>query len=112
MLKKTLIAAATAVALTSVAAATAAPAAAAPAGITDVSWKGGWNSGNQWNEPKHRGHKNWNPRRSCEPIVRWKKVGYRYHRRWQPIVVGWDCHRGHGGGKGHKAGNDWNWKRH
>lgn len=101
MLKKTLIAAATAVALAGIAISTAAPAAAAPAGITEIAWKGGWNGGNQWRAPKHGGHKNWTPRRRCEPIVRWKKVGYRYHRRWQPVVVGWDCHRGH---RGHKGG--------
>lgn len=110
MLKKTLIAAATAVALAGVAASTAAPAAAAPAGITDISWNGGWNGGNQWKAPQHGGHKNWKPRGRCEPIVRWKKVGYRHHRRWQPIVVGWTC--GHGDHKGHRGGNDWNWKWH
>jgi hypothetical protein len=114
MLKKTLIAAATAVALAGVATSTAAPAAAAPAGITDISWNGGWNGGwnsgwnggNQWKGPKRGSHKNWKPRRRCEPIVRWKKVGYRYHRRWQPVVVGWDCHRGY---RGHRGHNNWKW---
>jgi hypothetical protein len=107
MLKKTLIAAATAVALTGATVPTAAPAAAAPAGIAEISWNGGWNGGDQWTGSKHGGHKDWRPRRVCEPIIRWKKVGYRYHRRWQPIVVGWNC--GHGGHKGH---NDQNWTWH
>jgi hypothetical protein len=108
MLKKTLIAAATAVALTGAAVSTAVPASAATAGTTDVSWNGGWNGQNQWKGSRHGGHKNWNARRACEPIIRWKKVGYRYHRRWQPIVVGWNC--GHGGHKGHKGHNNRTWK--
>jgi hypothetical protein len=107
MLKKTLIAAATAVAMAGAAVATTAPAAAAPAGHTDVSWKGGGKSQNQWKAPKHGGHKNWNRRQACQPIVRWKQVGYHYHRRWQPIVVGWNC--GHGGYKGYKGQNKRKW---
>jgi hypothetical protein len=92
MFKKTMIAAATAVALTGAAVATSTPAAAAPAATIEVAWGGpGFN---------HGGYKHRSPRRACEPIIRWKKVGYRYHRRWQPVVVGWNCHRGYH--KGHK----------
>jgi len=120
MLKKTLIAAATAVALAGTALTAVAPAAAAPAGTIDISWQGGWNGQGQWNGQgdwkggKHGGHKQWNPRRACEPIIRWKQVGYRYHRRWQPIVVGWNCHGGHGGHKGgnghnYNGNNNWKW---
>lgn len=120
MLKKTLIAAATAVALTGSVVATAAPAAAASATTIEISGKGGWNGHNQWkghggkyggHKNKYGGHKKWNPRRACQPIIRWKKVGYRYHRRWQPIVVGWDCHRGRGGPKGpnHWGHNNGKW---
>lgn len=101
MLKRTLIAAATAVALTGTALTTAAPAAAAPASSIEISWKGGHGD---WKRHggKHRGYKKRGPRRACQPIIRWKKVGYRYHRRWQPVVVGWDCHRGRGGHRGHR----------
>lgn len=106
MLKKILIAAATAVALAGTAVATMAPAVAAPANTVDISWQNGWNGGGQWSGGNHGRHKSWNPRRACEPVIRWKKVGYRYHRRWQPIVVGWDCHRG---SRGHKGGNNWKW---
>jgi hypothetical protein len=98
MLKKTLIAAATAVVLAGAGVSTTtASAAAATAGVTEISWKGRWSGPDYWKGPRHGSYKNWRPRRVCEPIIRWKNVGYRYHRRWQPIVVGWDCHhrRGH-----------------
>lgn len=113
MLKKTLIVAATAVALTGSVVATAAPVATASVNTIDISVKGGWNGHHEWNGHggKYGGHKKWHPRHACQPIIRWKKVGYRYHRRWQPIVVGWNCHSGRGGHKSYKnwGHNKWNW---
>lgn len=93
MLKNTLIAVATAAVLTGTA---LAPAAAATSGYIEVKGPGSWNGPGQWQGPRHghRGYKHRGPRRSCEPVIRWKKVGFRHHRRWQPIVVGWDCNYG------------------
>jgi len=111
MLKKSLIAAATAVVLAGSAFATATGATAASASSIEISTKGGWSGHGQWNghdnwkghsSGKHGGHKKWKPRQACQPIIRWKKVGYRYHRRWQPIVVGWNCHGKYGGHKNGK----------
>ena len=89
MLKTTLIAAVTAIAITGGAFATAAPAAAAPAGYITVH---GTHHSNHWH--KRPGHgKPWVKRaRHCEPIIRWQRVGYHKHR---PVVVGWDCGRRH-----------------
>lgn len=100
MLKRTLIAAATAVAVTGSALTAAAPANAAPQGYVEV---GNWKGGGQWKGPGrwHKGPKHRNWRRACSPVVRWKWVGRR-HGHWQPIVVGWDCHRGRGHHRGHK----------
>jgi len=112
MLNKILISAVTAVALAT-AVTSISPAAAAPATTIDVSWNGGSKGYNQGQDEwkghggKHGGHEKWQPRRACEPIVRWKKVGYRYHRRWEPIVVGWNCQRGH---RGPKGGENWKWR--
>jgi opacity protein-like surface antigen len=87
MLKRTLIAAATAAALAGTAIAAAAPAAAASAGYMEMHGPGQWKGSGQWNGgQKYSGH-----RKSCEPIVRWKMVGHHYRKHWQPVVVGWDC---------------------
>lgn len=113
MLKRKLIAAATAVALTGSAVATAVPAAAqsvvatnapitAQAGYVEINHKGTkwkkagqkrWKKSGKWkgHGPKY-GYKHWKPRRACHPIVRWRLVGYRYNKHWKKVVVGWDCH--------------------
>jgi hypothetical protein len=96
MLKRTLIAAATAAALAGIAIATAAPVAAAPAGYLEVHGPSQWKGSGNWNGGKNFG---WH-RKSCEPIVRWKRVGHHYRKHWQPVVVGWDCDRGRGPHRG------------
>ena len=104
MLKRTLIAAATAAALAGAALATAAPSAATEAGFIQVSgqWPGygQWQGNGQWNGPGqwHGGDNQWrhgkkkfkHVRRSCEPIIRWV-WGHGHHKK--PIVVGWRCDR-------------------
>lgn len=97
-----LIAAATAVALTGAA---VAPAAAATSGYIEVKGPGSWNGPGQWkgHGPKQGRYQHRGSRKSCEPIIRWKKIGFHHHRRWQPIVVGWDCKYGK---------PQHNWRRH
>jgi hypothetical protein len=95
MLKRSFIAAATAVALAGAAFATAAPAAAGQAGFIEVhgQWpgQGQWNGPGQWHGGKgqwHHGKKKYKQvRRSCDPVIRWVWRGH--HKK--PIVVGWRC---------------------
>jgi hypothetical protein len=103
MLKRTIVAAATAAALAGAALATAAPAAAAEAGFIEMHGPGQWQGNGQWNGPGqwHGGNDQWRHgkkkfkqvRRSCEPIVRWVWSGHGHPKR--PIVVGWNCDRRH-----------------
>jgi hypothetical protein len=91
MLKRILIAAATAAALAGgTAVATAAPVTSAPASYIEIHGSGQWNGPGRWDG----GRKYGGPRKSCQPIVRWKKVGHHHRRHWQPVVVGWDCNFG------------------
>ena len=97
MMKKSLITFVTAVALTGTAIAAATPTFAAPAyspaafsaptGFIQVHGPNKWRGhGHKRNGFKHRRHQ-----QACAPVVRWKKVGHRHHRRWQQVVVGWNC---------------------
>lgn len=101
MLKKSLIAIATAIALTGGAIAAAAPAAAGPAGVIEVHGSG------QWKGHGHRrgAHKYKRQRHSCTPVIRWKKVGYHHRRHWKRVVVGWNCNHG-------RRHQRWNWRWH
>ena len=59
------------------------------------NWNGGkWNYGHgQWNGGKWHGQPRWKAKRSCDPIVRWRMVGPHWHKRWDRVIVGWDCDR-------------------
>lgn len=126
MMKRPLIALAAAFALTGAAAATATPASAMPTFVTPAYMATGFaapsdviqvHGGKKWKRQGHKhhgykghgykqhGYKHRRYRKACTPIVRWQKVGYRYHRRWQQVVVGWDCHRG-------RRHDRWGWNMH
>jgi opacity protein-like surface antigen len=105
-MKRILIAAATAAALATSALAGVAPANAAgttTAGLIEVGgqWNGGgkWNNGHghwnggKWNNghSKWHGQPRWKAKRSCDPIVRWRMVGPPWHKRWDRVIVGYDC---------------------
>ena len=70
------------------------------------NWNNGpgqWNGGGNWNQGpgKWQGKPKWKAKKSCDPIVRWRLVGPPWHKRWDRVIVGWDC--------------DWNkkhWKQH
>ena len=103
MMKRILIAAATAAVLATGTLVATAPAIAAPTDIVKVGGPGQW-QGNNWNGGKGQWHGGqgqwhgalkWQARKACEPIVRWRLVGYHWRKHWQPVVIGWDCHRRH-----------------
>ena len=98
MLKKSLIAVATAVVLTGTAIAATTPASAAPTGYIEI------HAGSQWKGQSHRRgeFRRHRPRQACTPVIRWQMVGYRHHRHWQKVVVGWNCNHG-------RRHNRWSW---
>jgi uncharacterized membrane protein len=114
-MKRVLIAAATAAALatsalTGVASANAAE--STVAGVVEVGGYGQWNGGGNWNNGpgnwnggnwngKWHGKPQWKAKKSCDPIVRWRLVGPPWHKRWNRVIVGWDC-------DGHKK----QWRQH
>jgi hypothetical protein len=105
-MKRVLIAAATAAVLATSAFAGAASANAAEPAAAAVVKVGGYghqygggyqhNGPGQWNKGQWHGQPKWKAKRACDPIVRWRSVGPTWHKRWQKVVVGWDCHQRHG----------------
>lgn len=101
MMKRVLIAAAAAAVLATSALTGAAPASAAETAATNliqVHGPGDWNGRGNWHKGPDRWHgggwqgpPKWKARKSCDPIVRKRLVGPPWHKRWERVVVGWDC---------------------
>lgn len=89
MLKKSLIAVVTAVVLSGTAISATTPASASPTGYIEI------HAGSHWKGKGHHRHgfRQHRQRQACTPVVRWRMVGYRYHRHWQKVVVGWNCNQ-------------------
>ncbi len=53
---------------------------------------GNWNNGpGKWNGGNWQGPPKWKARKSCDPIVRWRLVGPPWNKRWDRVIVGYDC---------------------